>query len=103
MCMCAQVEPVRGRPHMLSLGEGGTLSSPLNLDKLTVFHDIVTSPEGLARLAAKASPSPDSGPATHCKRPRLLLDVPSLVRAPLLLPHHDCPCTCCFAHPDVLF
>ncbi len=62
-----------------------TLSSPLRLDKLAAFHDMVTSPEGRARLAAAAaaaSPSPDSGPAATRKRPRLLLlDVPALVRA----------------------
>lgn len=62
-----------------------TLSSPLRLDKLAAFHDMVTSPEGRARLAAAAaaaSPSPDSGAAATRKRPRLLLlDVPALVRA----------------------
>lgn len=64
-----------------SAGLASTLSSPLRVDKLAVFHDMVTSPEGLARLAAAASPSPDSGPSTRRKRPRLLLDVPALVRA----------------------
>ncbi|EIE25548.1 hypothetical protein COCSUDRAFT_61750 [Coccomyxa subellipsoidea C-169] len=72
----------RGRPEPLSMdgaaGLASTLSSPLRMDKLAVFHDMVTSPEGVARLAAAASPSPDSGPSTRRKRPRLLLDVPAL-------------------------
>ncbi|CAL8460775.1 g306 [Coccomyxa elongata] len=82
----AHLAAERRRPQPLSTdGEAGiasTLSSPLRLDKLAAFHDMVTSPEGRARLAAAAaaaSPSPDSGPAAVRKRPRLLLlDMPTL-------------------------
>lgn len=65
---------------------GSTLSSPIRPDKLAAFHDLVTSPRGLAAIAANGgggsggggSLSPDT--AARPKKPRLQLDLPALVR-----------------------
>ncbi|CAK0746071.1 hypothetical protein CVIRNUC_001665 [Coccomyxa viridis] len=62
-----------GQEGLAPAGPGRPLSSPLRLDRLAMFHDMVTSPEGRARLAEVYSPGGGAGNAR--KRPRLELDV----------------------------
>ena len=67
-----------GGASMASI-QGSSLSSPIRVDRLAVLADIVTSPEGLARLAGGTGAPPYSSPGR--KRPRLNLDIAGLVRS----------------------
>ena len=59
--------------------QDSTLSSPIQVDRLAIFADMVTSPAGLARLASMGGRGALGSGAHQHKRPRLNLDVHGLV------------------------
>ena len=78
---------------------GSSLSSPIKLDRLAVLADLVSSPEGLARLAGGSLGGGlygggGNGGSPARKRPRLALDVSGLVRARADASHTPWPCQC---------